>query len=50
MRLTCHQIVLQNEFFDDVIGDQLSAVHNGIAGNVGHTSYFCFFFNGADAF
>lgn len=38
LHLTCHQIVLQNELFDDVIGHQLGTVHNGIAGNIGHTT------------
>lgn len=36
--LTCHQVVLEDQLFDQVIGHQLSAVYNGIAGDVGEAS------------
>lgn len=32
--LACHQVVLQDVLFDDVVCHQLGAVHNGITGDV----------------
>lgn len=37
--LTCHQVILQDELFDHVIGHQLCTVYNGVACNVGHTTW-----------
>lgn len=36
--LACHQVVLQDELFDDVVGHQLRAVHDGIAGYIWQTT------------
>lgn len=36
--LTCHQVILEDQLFDQVIGHQLSAVYNGIAGDVGEAT------------
>lgn len=33
--LTRHQVILEDQLFDQVIGHQLSTVYNGIAGDVG---------------
>lgn len=37
-RLTCHEVVLKDELFNNVIGDELCTVHNGITGDVRHTT------------
>lgn len=36
--LTCHQLVFQEELFDDVIRHQLGAVYDGVACNVRQTA------------
>lgn len=33
--LTCHQVILEDQLFDQVIGHQLSTVYDGVAGDVG---------------
>lgn len=36
--LACHQVVCQDELFDDVICHQLSTVHNGVTSYVWQTT------------
>lgn len=36
---TCHQVVLQDEIFDDVIRDQLGAVYHGVTSYVQQTAW-----------
>lgn len=37
--LTCHQVVLEDQLFDQVVGHQLGAVYNSIAGDVGKATW-----------
>lgn len=37
--LTCHQAILEDQLLDQVVGHQLGAVYNRIAGDVGKTTW-----------
>lgn len=37
--LACHQLVRQDELFDDVVGHEFGAVHDGVASDVWQTTW-----------